>query len=82
MRPQRPNSVQNKRQGIHKGRELNRKNRKMGKRRLQHRWELPVNYPVFTMIMVIYHYIEGIWIILVTSNFLYNIYNRELILSR
>ena len=27
-----------------------------------HRWELPGNYPVFTVVMVIYHYVEIIWI--------------------
>ena len=42
----------------------------------RHRWELPGNYPVFTVVMVIYHYLERIWIILVTPNFLYNIYNH------
>ena len=31
-----------------------------------HRWELPDNYPVFTMVMVIYHYVERIWRIIVT----------------
>ena len=34
-----------------------------------HRWELPGNYPVFTVVMVIYHYVEIIWRILVTPNF-------------
>ena len=34
-----------------------------------YRWELPGNYPVFTIVMVIYHYIERIWTILVTLNF-------------
>ena len=34
-----------------------------------HRWELPGNYSVFTMVMLIYHYIERIWIILGTPNF-------------
>ena len=24
----------------------------------RHRWELPGNYPVFTVVMVIYHYVE------------------------
>ena len=43
--------------------------------RVHHRWELPGNYPVFTVVIVIYHYIERIWRILVTPNFLYNIYN-------
>ena len=43
---------------------------------LNHRWELTGNYPVFTVVMVIYHYVERIWRILVTHNFLYNIYNH------
>ena len=43
----------------------------------RHRQELPGNYPIFTVVMVIYHYVERIWIILVTPNFLYNIYNHE-----
>ena len=34
-----------------------------------HRCELPDNYPVFVMVMVIYHYVERIWIILITPNF-------------
>ena len=34
-----------------------------------HRWELPGNYPVFTVVMVIYHYVERIWRILVTPVF-------------
>ena len=34
-----------------------------------HRWELPVNYPVFTVLMVIYHYVERTWRILVTPVF-------------
>ena len=34
-----------------------------------HRWELPGNYPVFTAVMVIYHYVERIWRILVTPIF-------------
>ena len=41
-----------------------------------HRWELPGNYPVFTVVMVIYHYVERIWRILVTPIFIYNIYNH------
>ena len=41
-----------------------------------HRWELPGNYPVFTVVMVIYHYVERIWRILVTPIFTYNIYDR------
>ena len=36
---------------------------------LHHRWELPGNYPVFTVVMVIYHYVERIWRILVTPVF-------------
>ena len=36
---------------------------------INHRWELPDNYPVFTVVMVIYHYIERIWRILVKPNF-------------
>ena len=43
--------------------------------RVHHRWELPGNYPVFTVVMAIYHYVERIWRILVTPNFLYSIYN-------
>ena len=35
-----------------------------------HGWELPGNYPVFTMVMVIWNYVERIWRILVTLNFL------------
>ena len=42
-----------------------------------HRWELLGNYPVFNVVMVIYHYFWRIWRILVTPNFLYNIYNHE-----
>ena len=48
---------------------------------LENRWELQVNYPVFTVVTVIYHYVERIWRILVTPNLLYNIKN-EYILSR
>ena len=43
----------------------------------QHIWELPGNYPVLTVVMIIYHYIERIWRILVTPDFLYNIYDHE-----
>ena len=43
----------------------------------RHRWELLGNYPVFTVVMVIYRYIEIISIILVTSNFLYKMYDHE-----
>ena len=37
--------------------------------RCRHRWELPGNYAVFTVVMVIYHYVERIWRILVTPIF-------------
>ena len=39
-----------------------------------HIWELPGNYPVFTVVMVIYLII---WIITVTPNFWYSIYDNE-----
>ena len=42
-----------------------------------HIWELLDNYPVFTVLMVIYHYVERTWRILITPDFLYNIYNHE-----
>ena len=42
-----------------------------------HRWELPCNYPVFTMVMLMYHYVEIIWRIIVTPIFVYNIYYYE-----
>ena len=42
-----------------------------------HIYEFPDNYPVFTVVVVIYHYVERIWIILVNPNFLYNIYDHE-----
>ena len=42
-----------------------------------HRWELLGNYPVFTTVMVIYHYVERIWIIVVTPNISYNIYDHD-----
>ena len=35
---------------------------------LDHIWELPGKYPIFTVVMVIYHYIERIWKILVTPD--------------
>ena len=41
-----------------------------------HRWELPGSYPVFTVVMVIYHYVERIWRILVTPILIYNIYDH------
>ena len=43
----------------------------------RHRWELPGNYPVFTMVILMYHYVKRIWGILFTPNFLYNIYDNE-----
>ena len=42
-----------------------------------HRRKLPVNHPVFTVVMIIYHYVEIIWITLVTPNFWYNIFDHE-----
>ena len=44
---------------------------------LKNRWELPGNYPFFTVVMVIYHYVERIWIILVAPifNIIYIIIN-------
>ena len=42
-----------------------------------HIWELLGNYPVLTVVMVIYHYVDRIWRILVTPDFLYNIYDHE-----
>ena len=43
----------------------------------QHRWELPSNYPVSTVVISIYHYVERIWRIIITPDFSYNIYNNE-----
>ena len=42
-----------------------------------HRWELTGNYPVFTVVMVIYHYVDRIWRILVAPifNITYTIVN-------
>ena len=48
---------------------------------VKHRWELPGNYPVFTVAMVIYHYVERIWRILITPILIYNIYDHLYILS-
>ena len=31
-------------------------------------------FPVFNVVLVIYHYVERIWRILITPDFLYNIY--------
>ena len=45
--------------------------------RRRHRWDLRGNYPVFTLVMVIYHYVERIRRILVTPflNIIYMIIN-------
>ena len=43
----------------------------------KHRWELPGNYPVFTVVTVIYHSVERIWRVLVTPIILYKIYDHE-----
>ena len=43
----------------------------------QHRWELPGNYPVFTVVMEMYHYVKRIRRILVIPDFSYNIYAHE-----
>ena len=42
-----------------------------------HGWELIVNYPAFTMVMVIYHYVERILRIIVAPYFSYNMYDHE-----
>ena len=41
----------------------------LGDNGAEHRWELPGNYLFFTVVMVIYHYVERIWRILVTPVF-------------
>ena len=41
------------------------------------RWGLPGDCLVFSVVMVIYHYVGRIWRVLVTPNFLYNIYDDE-----
>ena len=48
----------------------------------RHRWELLGNYPVFTMVMVIYHYFHIIVELSLPLIFSYNIYDCQLILSR
>ena len=40
------------------------------KNSLDHRWKLPGNHPVFTMVLVICHYIERIWRNLITPIFI------------
>ena len=47
-----------------------------------HNWNLPVNYPVFSMVMVIYRYIERLGELSLPLIFVYNIYDHEKILSR
>ena len=42
-----------------------------------HRWSLLGNHPFLTVVMLIYHYLEVMWRIVITTNFLYNIYNHE-----
>ena len=42
-----------------------------------YRWELPSNCPVFTVVVVIYHYVERIWRILVTLIYMDNIYGNK-----
>ena len=44
---------------------------------MDNRWELQGNHPVFPVVMVIYHYVERICRIIVTPDFLYNIYDHE-----
>ena len=43
----------------------------------RHIWELPGSYSVLTVVMIIYHYVERIWRILVTQNKLYNKYDHK-----
>ena len=43
----------------------------------RHRWELPGNCPVFTMVMVIYHYVDIIGEFLLPPQFLYNMYDYQ-----
>ena len=38
--------------------------------------------PCSTVVMIIYHYVERIWRIIVTPNYKYKIYDNEKILSR
>ena len=49
---------------------------------LGHIWEVPGNYPVFTMVIEIYHFVERIWRIIVTPDFSYNISDHEKILFK
>ena len=43
----------------------------------EHRWELPGNYPVFAMVMLIYHYVERIREFSLPPIFSYNINDNE-----
>ena len=45
-----------------------------------HKWEFRGNFPGITVVMVIYHYVDKIWRIIIHPDFLYNIYNNENIL--
>ena len=47
-----------------------------------HRWGLSGDYPIFTLLMVICHYIDRIGDFLLLPLFWYNIYDREIILLR
>ena len=42
-----------------------------------HRWELPDKYPVLTVVMSIYHYVEIIGELSLPLIFLYNIYDHQ-----
>ena len=50
----------------------------LSQRTPRNRLELTGNCPVFAVVMVIFHYVERIWRILVTPDFLYNIYDHEI----
>ena len=43
-----------------------------------HRWKLPGNYPVFFVLMLIYHYVERVGEFFLLLIFLYNIYDNEI----
>ena len=50
---------------------------------MRHRCELPGSYPVFSMVMIIYHYVDRIEEFLLPPLFFSNnIYDHEKILSR
>ena len=42
-----------------------------------HRWGLPGNFPICTVLVLIYHYIEIVRELLLTPIFLYNINDHE-----